>query len=198
MRRMEMLDAYHELGIRGQRYRTAKEGEKIETKKGTFTICNIDHGNGEDPNFCEILICNGEEKILLDCSPHWDRGPEGDIKFCHDGVVNLIHAVYQQVEKDYEELFISKDVKLARGLMEDEKDFRKRKKYEYERAMKECEDFLGSVLVKFAKIRAMWNIGMSPESIAHTLGETEERICAIIDRLGLANKPKDYDDEFDI
>jgi len=196
MRRLEMQDAYKELGIRGQRYRRAKVGDKIETKRGTYIIQRI-HKNGLDPCFCEIVI-HGEDDIILDCSPHWERGPQGPVKTCHIGVVNLIHGVYRQVDADYERLYITRDVELARNLMETDKEYRKRKSFEYERQVHECENFLGPVLCKFAKIRAMWDLGMSPESIAYRLNESEEHICAIVDRLGLMGRPKDDDDEFDI
>ena len=101
--------------------------------------------------------------------------------------MNLIKAVYAQTEKDYEELYIGgmETCELERLPGEKPKDFEWRRSINYQRRVRECEQLLGPVFVKYAKVKALWKATKDVNIIAKKLGDTPEHIANLVERLGL-------------
>ena len=135
-------------------------------------------------------ICHVESKMfVLDLQPHWERG-SAKIKLCHEGVLNLIGAVYRQAENDYEELYLkgSSGYQLVKQPWENNREFAIRQRNLWTDEMKSCEEFLGKIYTNYAKVRALWRITHNPNEIAAKIGDTPEHVSCVIDRLGL-NRP---------
>ena len=145
-----------------------------------------------------VKFSEGNETYLLDLAPHWERGPQGEIQFCHEGVVNLIQGIYQQTADDLEALYSMRpsDYPCERLFMEHMDEYTERKKWLYEREVKNAEDFLGSVLANFVKVKAYYNMGKPIEEIAEKLKWTVEHTVCVIDRLGLNRATAPQNEEF--
>lgn len=143
-----------------------------------------------------MLLSEKGKEFVLDLGPHWERGPEGDIHICREGAMNLVKAVYVQTEKDYEELYLGnmKNFEIEQLPGENRYEFENRVNYVRCKAMKDCEEFLGPVFTKFAKIKALWKTTQNVNIIAETLGENPQHISCVVDRLGL-NRTETAQDE---
>ena len=146
-----------------------------------------------------MTLADGDEEFILDLSPHWERGPEGPIKTCHDGVVNLIKGIYAQTESDYEKLYLAgeKGYYMERIPGESVKEYEGRRKSLYRELMKNCEEFLGSVFTEYAKIRALWSISHDVNYIAEVIKSTPYHVSCVVDRLGL-NRTQTVQDDDDL
>ena len=144
-----------------------------------------------------LTVADGDDVFRLDLSPHWERGPEGPIKCCHDGVINLIKGIYAQTEGDYERLYLAgeKGYHMERIPGENLKEYEARRKSLYHGLIQGCEDFLGPVYTKYAKVRALWSISHDVNYIAEMIKSTPYHVSCIVDRLGLNRVNLPSDDE---
>lgn len=107
---IDRYEFYEKYGIRptavdglgvGETYKDEKKGLFFEVK---------DFKKNEETGFKDsVTFFDGKEVIAVDLSAHWEKGPEGDIRFSRDGVMNLIRAVYAKTEEDYEALYLKGD-----------------------------------------------------------------------------------------
>lgn len=111
---------------------------KVVQKEGDFLVFEVD---GEQATF--------------DLAPHWERGSNAPIKLNRDGVMNLIGGVFSQAEKDLESFYADGEARFEFEPLvgESREDARKRRKSMYEHAIKECENLLGEVYSKYAKVK---------------------------------------------
>lgn len=158
----------------------------------------LDKSKSRD-GFEVLTIVDGDEEYMLDLSPHWERGTDGPIKCCHEGAMNLIKAVYAQTARDYEEMYLKgeKGYYMEKIPGENNREFEQRRKEIYSSEMKKCEDFLGSILTKFSKVRALWSISHDPKYIGEMIHESAYHTSCIIDRLGLNRAETGQNDYFD-
>ena len=169
-------------------------GESVTVNGHVLRV--VEKHKGRD-GFETLNIIDGDEEYLLDLTPHWERGPEGPIKCCHEGVMNLIKGVYAQTERDYEELYLNgeKGYYMEKLPGENKGEFERRRKAEYAKEIAKCEEFLGTIFTKFAKIKALWSISHDPNYIGEMVGESAYHTSCIIDRLGLNRKDLPDNDE---
>ena len=68
----------------------------------------------------------------------------------------------------------------------------------YKKTMRECEELLGPVFVKYAKVKALWKVTHDVDKIAEKIGENPTHTFNLIERLGLyqtetaQNETEDY------
>lgn len=183
--------AVDSLGI-GETYKDEKKGLFFEVK---------DFKKNEETGFKDsVTFFDGKEVIAVDLSAHWEKGPEGDIRFSRDGVMNLIRAVYAKTEEDYEALYLKGDEEIPVKPMPGEslKEFHMRRYELYKNAVAECEMLLGKLYIKYAKVKALWKESHDPTFIAEKVNDTPYHVAIIIDRLGLnrPNLPKEDDCDY--
>ena len=169
-------------------------GESVEYNGVKLTVKKIQRDKN---GFEMILINDGKKNFMLDLYPHWERGPEGDIHLCREGAMNLVKAVYAQTERDYEQLYLGgeKECLIERLPGENAREYEARRKSYYSTEMKKCEEFLGKVFVKYAKVRALWKISHDVNYIAEKLNEKPYHIACLVDRLGLNRADSDDTDD---
>ena len=188
MKILERLDFRDKYGVSTVGISKGVKGETLDINGHKITVKEIENKTSSDGFVSNTMLLseNGED-FILDLSPHWERGPEGDIHMCRDGAMNLIKAVYAQAEKDYEELYIGgiEACELERLPGEKPKDFERRRSINYYRMVRECEQLLGPVFVKYAKVKALWKQTKDVNVIAKKLGDTPKHIANLVDRLGL-------------
>lgn len=188
MKTLERLDFRDKYGVSPTSICKGIVGETINVNGHMITIKAVENQMtpaGYAKN--TMILSEDGEDFVLDLTPHWERGPEGDIHMCREGVMNLIKAVYAQTEKDYEELYIGgmEACELERLPGEKPKDFEWRRSINYQRMVRECEQLLGPVFVKYAKVKALWKSTKDVNVIAKKLGDTSEHIANLVERLGL-------------
>lgn len=196
--RYEFFDRYHvrptviySLGI-GQTFVDTKKHLNFEVK---------DRVKNEDTGFYdEITFFDGKDTVVVDLAAHWEKGPNTEIRFCREGVMNLIRAVYAKAEEDYEALYLNGDEEIKIKPMPGEslKEFHARRLGMYKDAVDECEMFLGKLFIRYAKVKALWSETHDPNEMARKLNDTPEHVACIIDRLGLSrpNLPKEDDIDY--
>lgn len=147
----------------------------------------------------KIVIVDGDDEYLLDLCSHWERGNDEPIKCCHEGALNLIKAVYAQTERDYEELYLAgeKSYPMEKLPGENNREFEARRKSLYNKELKKCEEFLGTIYTKYAKVRALWSISHDVNYIAEMVKSTPHNVACIIDRLGLNRAETAQNDSLD-
>lgn len=188
MKILERLDFRNKYGVSTVGISKGIKGETLDINGHKITVKEIENKTSSDGFVSNTMLLseNGED-FILDLSPHWERGPEGDIHMCREGVMNLIKAVYAQAEKDYEELYIGgkEACELEQLPGEKTKDYERRRNINYQRMVRECEQLLGPVFVKYAKVKALWKSTKDVNVIAKKLGDTPEHIANLVERLGL-------------
>ena len=172
-------------------------GKSINVNDAVLNVLAI---KKEKDGYKKITIADGDLIFILDLAPHWERGPEEPIKCCHEGVINLLKGIYAQTENDYEKLYLTGEKGYYMEAMpgENKKEYEARRKSLYHKLIKDCEDFLGPVYTKYAKIKALWSISHDVNYIAEMIKSTPYHVTCIIDRLGLnrADLPEDDDELF--
>ena len=200
MKTFERFDFREEYGISPNRFMQMNEGDsvKIERKNQPARVIKVEKIIGTRTCRNSMVLSENGEEFLLDLSPHWERG-SSDIKCCHQGVMNLIGAVYRQAENDYEELWIKGIkgyatrtdylyMKKTYPLM-NYAEYVELKTQRYKAEIEELEGFMGTIYTMYAKVRACWrHLSHDPKVIAERTGLTADHVVKIIDRLGL-NRP---------
>jgi hypothetical protein len=185
MKTLERLDFEKEYGVKPSVVSKCEVGKSVKIGKRKLTVKKVEK---DKTGFSKTMVIseNGVD-FILDLAPHWERGPEGPIHICRDGAMNLVRGVYAQTEKDYEELFLGdmRHFQLEKIPGESFKEYEKRRKAYKSGQMKGCEEFLGPVLIRYSKIKALWKSTHDVNEIAKKLGETTYHISCVVDRLGL-------------
>lgn len=187
--RSEFWDRYH---FRPTQLLNTQIGGTYKGKCGEFKVVEKNHIPGMVGTI--TYEYNGQT-ITADLTPHWERGPVGEIHICREGAMNLIGAVMAQTEKDLELYYAYGEKEYQVETLVDEKgkpifessDHRaKRRKSLYERAVRECEEFLGPTFSKYTMIKAYYQLlKLTEKEIARRMGESEYHIECVISRLGL-------------
>lgn len=195
MRTIERMDFRNIFGVAPTCISKAKPGDVADVNGRKLEI--IERKYVREKTDIIRFSCEGEE-YCLDLAPHWERGGDGPVHCCHEGVINLIRGVYQQTANDLEALYTCglKDYPCTREFMENKEEYEQRKAALYFRAVKNAEDFLGSVLTGYVKVKAYYKMGKSIDEIAKILEWTPEHTANVIDRLGLNRTETAQNDEF--
>ena len=189
MKVMERIDFFQKYNISPSRVTKLKEGECIKVKRKNLPdrVIKCEKIYGSKGNPTQLILSEHGDKFTLDLSTHWERGGSSDFKLCHEGMVNLIKAIYSQTESDYEALFLAGPdaIPLEKNPGESLKEFHLRLRRVYTQTYKDCEEFLGEVFCRYAKIKALWRVTHDIDKIAERLGETSYHVACVVDRLGL-------------
>ena len=199
-----MIDRYEfkeKYGVRPTTVDGLKIGETFrDDKKGLFFEVKDFKKNKETGFKDSVTFFDGNEVVVVDLAAHWERHPEKGTRFCHEGVVSLVQAVYAKAEEDYEALYLNGDEEISVKPMPGEslKEFHTRRYGLYKDAVAECESFLGKLFIKYAKVKALWSQTHDPNEMARKLNDTPEHITCIIDRLGLNRSYPPVEDDVDM
>lgn len=187
MKTLERLDFRDKYGVSPVAISKATIGETINVNGHMITVKDVERRMADYQTILKMTLSEDGEDFILDLTPHWERGPKGEIHMCREGAMNLIKAVYAQAEKDYEQLYIggSKVCEIERMPGEKPKEFERRRNANYQRMMRECEQLLGPVFAKYAKVKALWKLTKDVNIIAEKLDDYPEHIANLVDRLGL-------------
>ena len=175
-------------------------GQAFFNPKNDLVLKVLDRVKNEDTGFYEeITFFDGNETLVVDLAAHWEKGPNTPIKFCREGVMNLIRAVYAKAEEDYEALYLHgvEEIKIKKMPGENLKEFHARRLGMYKESVAECEELLGKLYIKYAKIKALWRETHDPKEIAPKVNDTPEHVTCIIDRLGLSRPNLPREDDID-
>ena len=188
---IDRYDFYERYGVRPKVIYNLDIGQIYENKKKKLRLEVKDHLKNEDTGLYDpITFFDGKDILVVDLAAHWERHPEDGKKYCHEGVVSLVQAVYARAEEDYEGFYLNGDEEIDIKPMPGEslKEFQQRRYKLYKEAVTECEEFLGKLFVKYSKVKALWKESHDPTFIAEKMNDTPYHVAAIIDRLGL-NRP---------
>lgn len=195
---IDRYDFFEKYGVRPTVIYNLNIGESYRDDKRHLCLEIKDRVKNENTGFYDtITFTDGADIIEIDLAAHWEKGPNGEIKFCREGVMNLIRAVYAKAEQDYENLYLNGteeiDIKPMPG--ESLKEFTDRRRERYKEDVEECEILLGKLYTRYAKVKALWRKTHDPNEMARKLNDTPEHVVLIIDRLGLnrLNLPKEDD-----
>ena len=201
MNTLERMDFKNKYGVSTAKISQGKVGETLNINGHMITVKDIESKRvAKDLISTKMILSENGEDFILDLTPHWERGPVGDIHMCREGVMNLIKGVYAQSEHDYEELYLKGEDALDLEQIQGEtlKAFKMRRTSYYKKTMRECEELLGPVFVKYAKVKALWKITHDVDKIAKKIGENPTHTFNLIERLGLyqtetaQNETEDY------
>lgn len=201
--RQEFWNRYH---FRPTQLEKLEEGETHTDKRhGDFKV--ITKVRDKASGFNSYLVFEHEGvQTAVDLAPHWERGPVGKITINREGAVSLIGAVMAQAEKDLEKYYAGGEVEFqveplidSKGnvITETKEQNARRRKIHYQRAVRECEDLLGSVFSKYTWVKVMYEKGMSIDDIAKGINDTPQAVCSIIYRLGLNRTDSGQEDAED-
>lgn len=181
----ERQDFRNRYGIAPETFSKALVGQKIIANGYELKLLGIRKSKGYGMTTVEYTE-NGIHKTL-DMQPHWERGKDGPIKTNHHGAMNLIYGVYRQTANDLEKMYAygvkgMEDIDRYPG--ENANEFRRRCKELFKIQLAECENFLGTVLSREIRIKALFQTGVPVSDIATEVGMSEKYVWSVIDRLG--------------
>lgn len=201
MKTLERLDFHDRYGVTTSKISQGVKGETLNINGHWITVKDVVSKRiAKDLISTTMILSENGEDFILDLTPHWERGPVGEIHMCREGTMNLIKAVYAQAEHDYEELYLKGEDALEIEQIQGEtlRAFRARRSSYFRKTMRECEELLGPVFVKYAKVKALWKVTHDVDKIAEKIGETPTHTFNLIERLGLyqtetaQNRTEDY------
>lgn len=198
---IDRYDFYERYGVRPKVIYNLDIGQIYENEKKKLRLEVKDHLKNEETGFYDtITFFDGKDILVVDLAAHWERHPEDSKKYCHEGVVSLVQAVYARAEEDYEGFYLNGDEEIDIKPMPGEslKEFHMRRYELYKDAVAECEMLLGKLYIKYAKVKALWKESHDPTFIAEKVNDTPYHVATIIDRLGLnrSDLPKEDDCDY--
>lgn len=188
---METLERFafrEKYGVSPNRFMRLNEGESltIEIKDQPTRVLKVEKINGTKTCRNSMVLSEFGKKFLLDLTPHWERD-SADFELCHEGVVNLIKGIYAQTESDYEELYLLgvAGYRLEKLPGENQREFEIRRRKMFRADIEKCEEFLGTVFVTYARVKALWKITHDVNVIAEKTGIEAKHVVLVVERLGL-------------
>lgn len=189
---MERYDFLRKYDATPRRMIAAGKGGYATYGKTKLRVVDIGY---KQSDVAYITFQDGKEYYKLDLLSHWERGREDPITFNHEGACALAKAVLKQAADDLTKLYMGDYSAIEIEKRENETKAEVAKRFEIYRKMEQrrCEELLGTVLSRYCKIRAYWNMGLDIADIADRMNSTPEHIANVVHRLGLDRTNEDDD-----